>query len=218
MTRKALLVAALVALCGSAAQAQDQRVEISGTAGYTFSNGVNGPGVVIPAVGTFNEIYPADAFSWGIRIGFNVTPNFEIGGLFNDQATQLTLGPTAVKVGDMSVYNYHGYFAFNFGDPHQPVRPYVFGGLGVTDYGSINSVLGGNNSIGGQSRFSTTWGAGIKAFPGRSVGLRAEFRWTPTYITSNEAGWWCGFYGCYVVANAQYSNQYELAGGIIFRF
>jgi hypothetical protein len=216
MIRRLFVVAPVMALVCSTSWAQNQRVEISGTAGYTFSNGVSGPNTLVPGVGTFNSISPTDAFSWGARIGFNVNPHFEIGFLFNDQASTLQLGgPINYKVGDESIYNYHGYFAFNFEDPHAAVRPYIFGGLGATDYGSISTGLGNFN---GNSRFSTTWGAGVKAWVSQSVGLRAEFRWTPTYITTNSAGWWCGYYGCYLVGNAQYSNQYELAGGIIFRF
>jgi hypothetical protein len=32
-------------------------------------------------------------------------------------------------------------------------------------------------------------------------------------------GWWCDpWWGCYVVGDAQYSNQFEIIGGISFRF
>jgi hypothetical protein len=59
----------------------------------------------------------------------------------------------------------------------------------------------------------------VKIYPTKVVGFRAEARWTPTYIKSDAAGWWCDpFWGCYVVGNAQYSNQIELSGGITLRF
>jgi hypothetical protein len=46
-----------------------------------------------------------------------------------------------------------------------------------------------------------------------------EGRWTPTYIKSDAEGWWCDpYWGCYVVGDAQYSNQFELSGGIVLRF
>ena len=41
MIRKTILTATMVALGTSVAWAQDPRVEISGTAGWTFSDGVN---------------------------------------------------------------------------------------------------------------------------------------------------------------------------------
>ena len=73
--------------------------------------------------------------------------------------------------------------------------------------------------ITGDTRFSWTTAAGLKIYPKPGVGIRLEGRWTPTYIRSEAAGWWCDpFWGCYLVGDAQYSNQFELAGGINFRF
>ena len=47
------------------------RVEISATAGWTFSNGVEADSsLIVPGVGTFTSIDPKDAFSWGLRLGF----------------------------------------------------------------------------------------------------------------------------------------------------
>jgi len=59
MIRKTLLTAMLVALAAATAKAQDARVELSGTAGWTFSDGVN--------VGAIDDsptrVDPKDAFS-----------------------------------------------------------------------------------------------------------------------------------------------------------
>ena len=52
-----------------------------------------------------------------------------------------------------------------------------------------------------------------------NVGIRFEGRWTPTYIKSDSEGVWCDpYWGCYTVGDAQYSNQWELSGGITLRF
>ena len=73
--------------------------------------------------------------------------------------------------------------------------------------------------IDGGTRFSGTFGAGLKLFPGPRFGLRLEGRWTPTYIKSDAVGWWCDpFWGCYLVGNSQYANQFELSGGVTLRF
>ena len=59
----------------------------------------------------------------------------------------------------MSVYNYHGYLAYNFGDSDASVRPYFLGGLGATQYGKIGVSVGGSTrELGGETQFSTTWG------------------------------------------------------------
>jgi len=213
MIRKTILMAGVVALAAATAQAQDPRVELSGTAGWTFSDGVN--------VGSIDDspitIGPKDAFSWGARIGFMVTPNVEIGGLFNLQSTDLEVeGFDLSATISQKVYNYHGYLAYNFGESDASVRPYVLGGLGATQYGGLDTAVG---TTSGETQFSTTWAAGLKIFPGRSFGIRLEGRWTPTYIKSDPEGYWCDpYWGCYTVADAEYSNQFELSGGITLRF
>jgi hypothetical protein len=221
MIRKTFLTAMLVALAASMASAQDPRVELSATAGWTFSDGVGGnTAVSVPGVGTFDSIGPKDAFSWGARLGFNLSPNVEVGFLFNQQSTKYELGGTSnVDLADVSVYNYHGYFAYNFGESDAKVRPYVLGGLGATQYGSVSvTAAGTTRDLGGNTQFSSTWAAGVKLFPSPKFGIRLESRWTPT-IKSDSEGWWCDpYWGCYVVADAQYSNQFELSGGIILRF
>jgi hypothetical protein len=49
--------------------------------------------------------------------------------------------------------------------------------------------------------------------------MTRKLAWTPTYIKSDAEGWWCDpYWGCYTVGSAQYSNQFQLAGGITLRF
>ena len=211
-----LLLMMVMATSGSA-----QGVEVSGTVGWTFSEGVSGNAVVVPGVGTFDRIEPKDAFSWGLRLGFLAGDNSEIGFLYNQQATDLEVGGTTTgKLGELKLHNYHGYYAYNFGSAEATARPYVLFGLGATQYGTV-SVTATNvqQGIPGDTRFSWTGAAGLKIYPARGLGILFEGRWTPTYIKSEAAGWWCDpFWGCYVVGDAQYANQFELAGGIAFRF
>jgi opacity protein-like surface antigen len=221
VTRKLAVMAAVGVLAGSAAWAQDPRVEISGTAGWTFSDGVSGASEDVPGVGTFNRIDPKDSFSWGLRVGFLVTEEAEVGFLFDQQPTTLQIsGTSKFDIGDMSVRNYHGYFAYNFGDGDAAVRPYLLIGLGATQFGTIRASVGGvQRDISGDTRFSGTGGLGVKLFPSPHFGLRLEGRWTPTYIKSDAVGWWCyPYWGCYLVGNAQYANQFELSGGLTLRF
>ena len=125
-------------------------------------------------------------------------------------------------VGDQTVDNYHGYVAYNFGDSDAAIRPYVLGGLGcdaLQQRSAPFSALGQTRQIDGNSKFSTTWGLGLKIYPEGLYSFGLNFlgaRWTPTYIKPSATGWWCDpWYGCYVTGNAQYSNQFELSGGII---
>ena len=123
----------LMTMMVMAASASAQGGEVSGTVGWTFSEGVSGTAVPVPGVGTFDRIDPKDAFSWGLRFGFFAGENSEIGFLYNQQATDLEVGgTTTAKLGDIKLHNYHGYYAFNFGSVEATARPYVLFGLGAT--------------------------------------------------------------------------------------
>jgi hypothetical protein len=220
VARSALLLAA-ASLLGPPALAQDLGVELSGFAGWTSSDGVNGPAAYVPGAGTFTGIGAADSFSWGMSAAFHVSDNVALEFLFDRQQSQLSVfGTETLVVGDMAVENYHGVIAYHFGTREARVRPFVLGGLGVTRYSQLTySAADQPRDIGGETRFSTTWGGGVKLWPGRSVGIRLHGRWTPTYIKSNSAGWWCDpYWGCYVLSEAQYANQLELAAGVSLRF
>jgi len=198
------------------AQAQSSKFEISATAGWTFSDGVSGATVETDE-GTFNRLDPADSFSWGLRFGYMLSENSEIGFLFDTQPTQLEAGGRdKATVGDMNVYNYHGYYSFAFSNIDAVARPYILVGLGATQFGAVSADQG---DLDGGTQFSATFALGAKIFPFASpkFGFRAEARWTPTYIKSDPGGWWCGFYGCYLTEDPQYANQFELNGGIILR-
>jgi opacity protein-like surface antigen len=222
------VIGCAIVLSASPASAQDPRVEIGATLGWTISDGVSGQAVTVPGAGSFDSIAPKDAVSWGLRVGFFVNPKTEVGFLFNRQfsdlevggTTEVVGGATRVDLGDLAVRNYHVYFAYNFGEADAKMRPYVLGGLGATQYSKVEAQLGNQRrDIGGTSRFSSTWGGGLKFQTSEKVGLRLEGRWTPTFIKADAIGWWCDpFWGCYVVSDAQYSNQLDLAGGVTVRF
>lgn len=222
MIRKVTLSASFVVLAASAAWAQDPRVEIGVVAGWTFSDGVTGGPVLGGDGNLYDSIEPKDSFSYGLDLGFFVNENIQVGGLFSQQKSKMVIGGTTSReLADWSVRNYHGIVTYNFGDSDAKARPYLFGGLGATQYGSVDfTTVGGQaREIGGETQFSTTWGAGVKVYPSKSVGLKLGVRWTPTYIKSDATGWWCDpYWGCYVASDAQFSNQFEFSGGITFRF
>jgi hypothetical protein len=221
MVQKAMFVAAVVLLTAVAPASAQPRVEISGLIGWTFSDGVTGDAVLAGDGNIYDAIDVVDSFSWGFSVGVLATENAEVGFLFGRQESRLDVtGTNTVEVGDMAVSTYHGYFAYNFGPADAPVRPYVLGGLGATSYASVPfTVAGLERETTGETQFSTTWGAGVKLFPAPGAGIRAGVRWTPTYIKSDAAGWWCDpYWGCYLVGDSQYSHQFEFSGGVTFRF
>jgi Outer membrane protein beta-barrel domain len=221
MFRKVVWQVALIVLVAAAPAFAQPRVELSGIIGWTFSDGVTGQAVPALDGNIYDELDVADSFSWGFGIGVLTSDNVEVGFMYGRQESRLDAkGTNTVEIGDMAVSTYHGYFAYNFGPADSPVRPYVLGGLGATTYGSVPFDVGGRvGETEGNTQFSTTWGAGVKFVPSRGIGARAGIQWTPTYIKSDAAGWWCDpFWGCYVVGDAQYSNQFSFNGGVIVRF
>jgi hypothetical protein len=207
--------------------AQDKRVEISFLAGWTFSDGVDSGGEVWvnPNLDAYDRLDPKDSFKWGLTGGFLVTENAEVGFQYGQQASTLVAGGVGATpnrdLGDLKVSTYHGYFAYNFFEEDAPVRPFVLFGMGATNFGSVafQGVGGVNFETNSFTQFSTTWAAGAKFFFHPNVGARAQVQWTPTYIKSDYAGYWCDpWWGCYAVGDAQYASQWDLSGGVIFRF
>ena len=221
MLKRLAVIAVMVLLAAMPAFAQ-AKAEVGVTIGWVWADGVSGNNFVVPGVGTFNRIDPKDSFGWGFDIGVFVGPNAEVGFEYTQQPTKLQVsGTTTVDVGDLSIHTYHGIFTYNFGEGDAKIRPYVYGGLGGTSYGDVSYTSSTNRTgtLNGFSRFSSTWGAGVKMYGASKVGGKFGVRWTPTYIKSDAAGWWCDpYWGCYLVGNAQYANQFELNGGVTFRF
>jgi hypothetical protein len=213
---------AFAALTATAVNADAQVVEVSGNVGYSFSEGVTGDGVLAGDGNIYDELNPTSSGGYHFTFGITPAPNYEVGFLWARQQSELEAKGTATLiVGDLDVDTYHGYFAYNFGAPSSPVRPFLMLGLGATNFGSVSFVgsAGQQRETESVSRFSTSVGGGVKAYLGRAFGVRLAARWTPTYISSEAAGWWCDpFWGCYVLENTQYANQFDLSGGVVLRF
>ena len=227
MIRTAALASAALLLAAAPAMAQASKVEVSANVGWVISDGVTGQTLLAQDGNKYNELDAKDAMGYHFTVGLHASPAIEVGFLYGRQQSKLQAkGTRTTEIGDMNIDSYHVYFAYNFGSKSSAVRPFVYGGLGSTKYGDVNfdakSIVNPafkDSQIPGQTRFSTTWGAGVKVYPGKVVGFRAEMRWVPTYIKSDAAGWWCDpFWGCYVVGSAQYSNQLDFSGGLTLRF
>ena len=197
------------------------RFEVSGRVGWTFSDGVGGNGILASDGNVYNSLDPADSLSWGFTFGAFMTPRAELEFLFGRQQTTLQAnGTNTIDVADFTIAHYHGVFSYHFGKPAAAIRPYAMGGLGATNYSSLSftGADGQSRQINPNTRWSSTFGGGVKIYRGR-VGARVEARLTPTIIRSTATGWWCDpYWGCYVTEKSQYSKQFEMSGGLSFRF
>lgn len=171
------------------------KFEASIMGGYTFSEGVAGDLTLIPGVGTFNSIDVKSGGSFSAQFGIVLPAGQEFGFTYSRQMSELSLSGLDSRVlGDMNIDSYHGYFAYNF-LPDSKIRPYVQIGFGATDYGSVPYTGIVSGTIAGPVRFSTSWSGGVKAWMNDHFGFRAAFVYTPTYISTEAAGWWCDPYG-----------------------
>jgi len=221
--RKLLWVFLAVLVIASTAYAAEGKGEVSVNLGWIFSDGVTGNNVLVPNGNVYNRIDPKDSFAWGFTGEYYVTDNAEVGFRFHRQMSKLEIGGPSITtdIGDMHVDNYHGIFSYNFGEAEAKARPFFYGGIGATHYADVsfqkaNGTIGDTGTL---TKFSTTWGAGVKVHASEHVGFRAEANWTPTHIKTDTTGWWCDpYWGCYLTGNAQYSNQFGFSGGLNLRF
>jgi opacity protein-like surface antigen len=209
---------AMAMLVAGPAMAQSKKAEVKVFVGYTFSEGVPvNPQVLLGE--TYNRLNPKSGSSYGFGVDVFTTAASQIGFQYSRQKSTLQgEGSTKTDFLDMNVDNYHAIFTYNIYTNSDAFRPFVFGGLGATNY-SVGDIMG--QSVDGATRFSTTWGAGVKLAPASPVGLDLTARWTPTYINSSNEGIWCSPYwgfGCYQLTSANFSNQFSLSAGVNFRF
>jgi hypothetical protein len=221
MLKRLVASVGLFVLAAALPAAAQGRAEVGVNVGWNFSDGVEGDPIIAGDGNVYDRVDPKDGATFGFNVGFHVTPNAEVGFMYGYQASTLLVGGTnEVEIGDLGITTYHGYFGYNFGESDAPMRPFVFGGLGATNFGSVDFAVAGRvGTINGETQFSTTWGGGVKFFPAPRIGVRVAAQFTPTYIKSDAAGWWCDpYWGCYLVGDAQYSNQFGFNGGVVFRF
>ena len=215
---KILFIAGLFLVMAATSFAQDSRVEINPFFGYTFSDGVT-----IDPVSAGGEVYNAinasSGAAFGINFGVFVTEQVEVGFLWAREFSTLQgEGSTTTDFTDMNIDNYLGVITYNFGDDDVTARPFIIGGIGATTFAPADI---GGQSVESLTKFTGTFGGGVKVYPNPRFGVTAMLRWTPNYIKSDPAGVWCSpywFYGCYVLSDAQYANQFEFSGGISLRF
>ena len=220
MKYRILVVLALMFALSPLALAQDYKMELTPFFGYTFSDGIEFNPAAIPGGAIVDQITPKSGFAWGFQADVLASEMFAMGFQYSDQSSKLELrevGGQKTEVTDMKVRDYHGMFTLNLGEADAPAKPFIFIGLGATQY-SPDDIQG--NSVESNTRFSTTWGGGMKMYMSDHIGVRLGIRWTPTYINTDPSGIWCSPYwpgACWVVGEANYSHQFDFNAGLILR-
>jgi hypothetical protein len=216
-----IVIAGLIGVSQLGVFAQEKKVELTPFFGYTASGGLDvgatdiGGGVIV------DRLTPKSAISYGGLFEYFLSENWAVGFNFSQQRSKLEgriQGGGKQEFTDMPVNNYHAILSYHTGDEDSSLRPFFLFGLGATQYSP--SDIGGQQ-VDGLTRFSPTFGGGVKYYASESIGFRFGARWTPTYFYSTPAGVWCSPFwpgGCWVLANDHDSHQGEFSGGVTFRF
>jgi len=221
MKGRFLILVAVFFISGSiVASAQDKKYEISGQIGYTFSEGIDIDSQEVEGL-TVERLSPKSAFSYGLGLDYFLNENFSVGFNFAQERSKLRADVADLEgldITKMNVNNFHGLLTYNFFEEDTQLRPFAFFGLGATSY-SPDSIAG--NHVEGGTKFSTTWGGGVKYFISDKLGFKAGARWTPTRISSSSDGIYCSPYwpmDCWIVSRSNFSHQFELNAGVVVRF
>ncbi len=139
-----LAMMAVAGLPAHSALAQGE-VEISGTFGYSFSEGAKFQQPLVARDGnTYTKINPESGMAYGASLDYFVEYNKAIGFRWSQQVSKLgvdRLIGSSVELTDMSVNHYHGMFTYYVGEPGRGVCPFVFMGLGATQF-SADTFMG----------------------------------------------------------------------------
>ena len=116
---------------------KDYKMELTAFFGYTLSEGINfGPDNISGGL-LIDKITPKSGLGWGFQADLLAGEMNGFGFQYSEQFSKMELSTAdgqKVEITDMRVRNYHGMFTFNFGAPDAPLRPFLFIGLGLTEY------------------------------------------------------------------------------------
>jgi len=205
-----LLVLAMLSLTSTAlAQAPPAQVEIQPFIGFRWGGGFD---IDDPAAPQFDI---ASGQSYGLTVGWVSGPTTQIDFLWSHQGTDLELDGSIPGHGDtlsgFDIDNFQLEGSYMSGAPEAKIRGFGTFGLGATQFGAPSGFSGS------RTQFALSIGGGVKVYLSKTLGLRFQGRWTPTFFNSDETIF-CGNQGCFATTSGDYISQVEVTSGLILRF
>jgi Outer membrane protein beta-barrel domain len=166
----------------------------------------------------FHRIEVGNGVNYGVTAGYLLGEHYGVEFQWNkNQAAtraQPIGGGPSIKVFNLNQNQYMGNFVFHATDREARLRPFAFFGLGAS------SLDPDRSAVRGATRFAFSLGGGAKYNVGKHFGLRGQMKWSPTYITTTDGGYWCDPFwgGCWTVGNDHYLNEFDFTGGFTLRF
>lgn len=118
----------------------------------------------------------------------------------------ISTADTDTTLYDMSIAHLHGYAVYRFGDAASKLRPFAFGGAGMTFLWA--------RDLESEAKLSFGLGGGLLYLVSRSLALEGRAAYKPTMMNDSESGDFCDAFG-FCQSTLQ---QFEFAAGVRFRF
>jgi opacity protein-like surface antigen len=185
----------------AAVPASAQRSEFSLLSGYT------GKGEIDQRAAAIQELTIGGGYTWGLQAGHFFSPRFGIEATWAQQESALVLGTAAgsADLFDAKVAQLRGNFVYQLGAEDASWKPFVFAGLGATFFSAMD--------LESETKLSWALGAGLKWLPGKRLGIRAHAAYNPTRLNDSSSDFCDPFGFCQASL-----SQFELMGGVVFRF
>ena len=207
----------IIGSCVTSAMAQEtslaaQTFEITGYVGGQINGGYD------LSTSLYHRIEVANGVNYGITTGPLLGEHFGVEFQWNhnsaDTRGQAIAGFSSVKLFSLNQNQYMGNLLFHLTSREVRMRPFLFVGLGA------NTLAPNVSAVKGSTRFAYALGAGAKYNVSRHLGLRGQFRWAPTYLTTTNGGYWCDpiWGGCWTVGNSHYLHAFDITAGFTLRF
>jgi len=193
---------ALALLTAAAPALAQSRNELAVQVGFTSSSEIDQR---TPGIQTL-ELESGFA-TWSFTAGRFFSSRFGVEVSFADQDASIVIGTSAgsAELFDVTLQQLHANAVYAFSKDGRRLTPFVFAGLGAAFLDA--------SELDGETKLTWDVGAGLKWFPGRTFGLRAQVRYNPTRL-NDESSDVCDPFGFCQDA----FQQFELAGGVSIRF
>lgn len=212
MNVKTTLLRASMCLILLLPKAFAQNIELTGQIGGQLNGGLD------LSTSLFHRIEVGNSTNYGVTAGYLLGEHYGVEFQWNhakgDTVAQPIGGGADIKVFSLNMNQYMGNFLFHFKDREAKLRPFIFFGMGASD------LSPDRNDVNGVTRFAFSLGGGAKYNLSKHFALRGQAKWSPTYLTTTDGGYWCDPFwgGCWLVGNDHYLHEFDITGGITVRF
>jgi hypothetical protein len=183
MTR---ILVPLVAIACAASPASAQHVEFAPLTAVSFTTAAplddRAPGI--------QHLEIARGFSQGLQVSYLLSMHTSVEALWTWQYTGLTLSTASnsTTLFHIDIINVDSGIVYTFKDGSQPLRPFVFAGLGA---GFLQS-----DGLATESKLMWNAGTGVKWFFQKDLGMRFDVRYRPTRLNTSASDYCAPFSFC----------------------